>query len=119
MLGGLRGRTGRLEVTDPGLEIADECPEDRVRGRQRTLRQRRNGGVADAGLEERRGDGELDLGRVEVEVVTTDARETDIEHEIRVGAGDERLDEGRLAGHGRRVDLEPIEPGPPDLAFLH
>src|SRR3954454_21311247 len=118
MLGGLPGRTGRLEVADLRLEVPDESAEDGIGGRQRSLRQRWNGDVTNARLQERRSDGALDLVRVEVEVVTTDASEPDVEHEIRVTAGDEHLDECRLADDRCGVDLEPVEPGPPDLALL-
>ncbi len=69
-------------------------------------------------LEERRGDGRLDLVGVEVEVVAADADQADVEDEVRVGSADEQLDEGRLARHGRGVDLEPVEAGPPDLVLL-
>src|SRR3954463_11129605 len=117
MLGRLHGRAGRLEVADLRLEVADEGAEDRVRRGQRSLRQCWNRDVTNARLQERRSDGALDLVGVKVEVVTTDASEPNVEHEIGVTGGDEHLGKSRLADARRRVDLEPVEPGPPDLAL--
>ena len=67
--------------------------------------------IADADLEERRRERGLDLVEVEVELVRPDADEPDVEDEVGVGALRERLDEGRLAGDGRGVELEPCSNG--------
>ena len=59
----------------------------------------------------------LDLVGVEVELVAADADQPDVEDEVRIGPCREQLDQRRLAGDGRGVELELLEPGPADLAL--
>ncbi len=81
-------------------------------------RERRHRPVADAHLEERGREARLDLVDVEVEVVRPDPDEPDVEHEVRVGALLERVDQRGLALDRGGVELGPVEPGPSDDALL-
>ena len=84
------------------LEVPDERPGDRVGRRQRAVRERRRGRVADPDAEEPVRELALHLVRREVEVVGPDADEPDVEDEVRVGQRREPRDERRLAGHRAR-----------------
>ena len=80
--------------------------------------QGRQRGVPNAHLEERRGEARLDLVEVEVQLVRSNADEADVEDQVGIGGGGQRVDEGRLAGHGARVDLALLEARLADLALL-
>ena len=108
----------RLQLRDARLEVADEGPGDRVRGRQRTLGQGRERRVADADLEEGRRERGLDLVEMQVELVGTDPDEARIEDEVRVRPRREQRDQGGLALDGGGVDLDLGEARPPDLVLL-
>ena len=71
--------------------------------------------IADADLEEERGERVLDLDGIEVQVVTADACQPNVEDEVGVGPCGEQLDQCRLAGDGRGIDLGLVEAGLADL----
>ena len=102
-------RVSRSRMNAPAI-VSDDGSGPSVRAGTEPSRTRtfRNAGAS----------GDLDLVDVEVEVVAADAHETDVEDEVRVRARHEALDEGRLAGHRRGIQLEAVEAGPADLAFL-
>src|SRR3954462_4468250 len=118
MLRSPRRRARRLELPDLLFEVDDEGADDRVKRRQRAVRQGGHRGVADACLEERRRDGALDLIGVEVEIIATDADEPDIEDEVGGSPRDEEADHRGLAPGRAGIDLEPVETRPTDLALL-
>ena len=101
-----------VERRDAGLEIAHERAEDRVRRRQRPLRERRHRPITNPDVHEVRGEDGLDLVRVQVQVVATDAPQLDVEHEIGVGVDPHPVDEVDLAGELADIELQPLEPGP-------
>ena len=60
----------------------------------------------------------LDLLGVEVELVGPHADQTHVEDQVGVPPGSELLDEGRLRGDARGIELDLLEARPADLALL-
>src|SRR4029079_16944005 len=87
---------------------------DRLRGRQRTLRQGRQAHVTDTDLQEGWRQRRLDLLGLDVELIRADPDDPDIEDEVGIALPTEALDEGWLGRDTGGVEVKLLAPRLPD-----